>query len=74
VSQSWEGPYTSAFVEWKNVHGVKVNFQVFNLNDGHVRLYRTVYPGRRNSTPVAFYELRHQRVGPIFTLSLSGTF
>jgi len=74
VNQNWEGPYTSAFVEWKNIHGVKVNFQIFNLNDGHVRFYRTVYAGRRNTTPVAFYERQHQRVGPIFTLTVSGTF
>lgn len=74
VNQNWEGPYASAFVEWKNLHGVKVNFQVFNLNDGHVRFYRTIYSGRRNGAPVARYEVQHQRVGPIFTLTLSGSF
>jgi outer membrane receptor for ferrienterochelin and colicins len=74
TNQNWEGPYSSVFVEWKNIHGVKVNFQVFNLNDGHVRFYRTVYAGRRNSTPIALYELQHQRVGPILSLTLSGSF
>nr|WP_299856371.1 TonB-dependent receptor plug domain-containing protein [Sphingomonas bacterium] len=74
VNQNWEGPYASVFVELKNIHGVKVNFQVFNINDGHVRFYRTVYTGRRNATPISFYELQHQRVGPIFTLTLSGSF
>ena len=73
VNQNWEGPYTSAFVEWKNIHGVKVNFQVFNLNDGRVHFYRTVYSGRRTGAPIAFYEREHQRVGQIFTLTLSGT-
>jgi outer membrane receptor for ferrienterochelin and colicins len=74
VNQNWEGPYASVFVELKNVHGVKVNFQVFNINDGHVRFYRTVYTGRRNVTPISFYEVQHQRVGPLFTLTLSGSF
>jgi len=74
VNQNWEGPYASLFVELKNVHGVKVNAQVFNINNGHVRFYRTVYTGRRNVAPIAFYELQHQRVGPLFTLTLSGSF
>lgn len=74
VNQQWEGPYVSAFVEVKNVRGMKVNFQVFNLNDGHVRYWRDVYSGRRNVAPLAFLERQHQRVGPIFTLTISGTF
>ncbi len=74
VNQQWEGPYASAFVELKNVRGMKVNFEVFNLNDGHVRYWRDVYSGRRNSAPLAFLERQHQRVGPIFTLTISGKF
>ncbi|MEO5868207.1 MAG: TonB-dependent receptor [Sphingomonas sp.] len=74
VNQGWEGPYTSAFVEFKNVAGLKVNFEVFNLNNGHVRYNRTVYTGRRNDTPIAFIERQHQFVGPIFTLKVSGSF
>lgn len=74
VNQQWEGPYASAFVEFKNVRGMKVNFEVFNLNDGHVRYRRDVYSGRRNAAPLAFLERQHQRVGPIFTLTISGKF
>jgi hypothetical protein len=74
VNQQWEGPYVSAFAEFKNVRGMKVNFEVFNLNDGHVRYWRDVYSGRRNVAPLAFLERQHQRVGPIFTLTISGTF
>ncbi|MEO5492412.1 MAG: hypothetical protein ABIR08_00120 [Sphingomonas sp.] len=47
---------------------------MFNLNNGHVRFYRTVYAGRRNVTPVSFFERQHQRVGPIFTLTVKGSF
>ena len=74
INQSWEGPYTSLFLELKEVRGLKVNFQVFNLNDGHVRNYRTVYAGRRSGAAVRFYERQHQMVGPIFTLTVKGTF
>ena len=74
VNQQWEGPYASVFVEFKNVHGMKVNFQVFNINDGHVRYWRDVYSGRRNISPLAFMEIQHQLVGPIFTLTVSRRF
>ena len=74
VNQNWEGPYASLFVELKDVHGVKVNFQVFNINNGRVRFYRTVYTGYRNTAPIAFLERQHQFVGPLFTLTLSGSF
>jgi hypothetical protein len=74
VNQNWEGPYVSAFVEFKNVRGLKVDFEVFNLNDGHVRFWRDVYTGRRNVAPLSFLERQHQMVGPIFTLTVSGKF
>jgi hypothetical protein len=74
VNQEWEGPYASVFVEFKNVHGMKVNFEIFNINDGHYRYRRDVYVGRRDSTPLFFLERQHQTVGPIFTLTLSGRF
>ena len=74
INQQWEGPYASVFVEFKNVHGMKVNFQIFNVNDGHVRYWRDVYSGRRNIAPLSFMERQHQMVGPIFTLTLSRRF
>ena len=74
VNQEWEGPYASVFVEFKNVHGMKVNFEIFNINDGHVRYRRDVYAGRRDIAPLTFRERLHQMVGPIFTLTLSGRF
>jgi hypothetical protein len=74
VNQQWEGPYASVFVEFKNVRGVKVNFEIFNINDGHVRYRRDVYAGRRNSSSLVFRERQHQMVGPIFLLTVSGMF
>ena len=68
------GPYSSAFVELKDVAGLKVNFGVFNLNDGRVIYDRDVYSGRRNGAGIAFFERQKQKVGPIFTLTVSGGF
>ncbi len=46
VGLDHEGPvYTFAFVENKSVFGMTVNFQVFNLTNGHVFFKRTVYSG-----------------------------
>ena len=74
VNQQWEGPYVSAFVEFKNVRGLKINFEIFNLNDGHVRYWRDVYTGRRNTAALSFLERQHQMVGPLFTLTVTGKF
>lgn len=74
VNRSWEGPYASVFVEAKNVHGLKLRGEVFNINNGRVRYYRTVYDGRRTNALVSFFERQHQLVGPIFTFRISGTF
>lgn len=74
VNQSWEGPYSSVFVELKNFHGLKIHGEVFNLNNGRVRYYRDVYTGRRTLAPLSFLERQHQLVGPLFSLSISGTF
>lgn len=74
INQQWEGPYASVFVEFKKVRGMKINFEIFNINDGHVRYRRDVYSGRRNTAPLIFLERQDQRVGPIFTLTVSGKF
>ncbi len=74
VNQEWEGPYVSAFLEFKNVRGLNVNFKIFNLNDGRYRYWRDVYTGRRNATPLSVLERQNQMVGPIFTLTVTGKF
>jgi hypothetical protein len=33
-----------------------------------------VYDGRRNRTPISFVETRNRLIGPIFSLSVRGTF
>jgi hypothetical protein len=62
------------FIEHKNIAGLKVRLDAFNLNDGRSYFDRVVYVGRRDSTPVSFQEHARQRVEPIFTLSVRGTF
>jgi len=74
VNRSWEGPYGAVFVEHKSILGLKARLDVFNVADGRNIFDRYVYTGRRNSTPLSFQEHTHQVIGPLFTLSLRGTF
>lgn len=75
VSKDYEGPaYTFAFIEHKDVFGMIVNFQVFNLSDGRAIFHRTVYADRRNNSPVLFIENRNLSVQPIIRLQVTGTF
>jgi len=75
VSKEYEGPiYTWAFIENKDVFGLTVNFNVFNLTDGRAIFDRAVYSGYRDIFPLIYREHRNLSVQPIFQLRISGTF
>jgi hypothetical protein len=66
-----------AFVEHKNVMGLTVRASVFNMFGGRHGLHtvrRVVYSGFRDRAPIAFYEKHDDLVGPLFNLSVKGTF
>ena len=73
VCHDYEGPiYTWAFLEHKDVFGMTVNLQVFNMTNGRGMYHRTVYAGLRDSSPVLFIEERDLSVQPIFRLQITG--
>jgi hypothetical protein len=75
VGRQFEGPvWAGAFVENKDVYGLTVRAGVGNLLNARSRWNRTVYTGRRNSAPIDFTETRNRLIGPIFSLSVKGTF
>ncbi|MBO9669181.1 MAG: hypothetical protein J7485_01550 [Sphingobium sp.] len=74
VNRNWEGPYFGLFIEHKNLAGMKVTFDAFNITDARNHFDRVVYTGRRNTAPVAFTEFQNQRVSQIFTLTVTGNF
>jgi hypothetical protein len=75
IYSSLDLPWLSGFyVEDKNVFGLTVRFTVDNVPEGWHLFNRTVYAGFRDRSPVAFIEKHHDLVGPLFTLSVKGTF
>ncbi|HEY1124776.1 MAG TPA: TonB-dependent receptor [Sphingobium sp.] len=74
VNRNWEGPYFGLFIEHKNLAGMKVTLDAFNITDARNHFDRVVYTGRRNSAPIAFTEFQNQRVSQIFTLTVTGNF
>ena len=74
INQGWEGPYLSMFIADKNLAGFDVSLGIFNLNYESFHWRRQVFEGRRNTTPVSFYERQEGEVEPIFTLAIKGTF
>ena len=69
-----EGPvFLSAYAENKDVLGLTVRATVGNLLDASSILDRVNYVGRRNG-PVSFVEERRRKIGPIFSLAVSGSF
>lgn len=75
IVRGWEGPiFANLFVENKDVLGLTVRATAGNVLDARSRLERVVFAGRRNAAPVAFSERRDRLIGPIFSLSVRGTF
>jgi hypothetical protein len=74
IDRNWEGPYAAVFIENKSIKGLDLRLDVFNVNDGRSMFDRLVYAGRRNNTLLSSQEHTRQIVGPIFTLSVRGTF
>lgn len=74
VSLAYEGPvFINAYLEHKSLFGLTVRGAVTNLLGGDQVLDRVVYE-RRRTGPLAFIEKRRRSIGPIFSMSVSGTF
>jgi outer membrane receptor for ferrienterochelin and colicins len=62
------------YVEDKNVMGLTVRAEADNILNGRHWFYRTVYAGFRDRAPISSIERHDDLVGPIFKLSVKGTF
>jgi hypothetical protein len=68
-------PWLAGFyVEDKDVLGMTVRFTVDNVFNGRHFVDRTVFDGFRDHAPILFIEKHNQLVGPLFSLSVKGTF
>ena len=75
VYSSQDLPWIAGFyVEDKNVMGLTVRASVDNIFNGRHTFNRVVYAGYRDRTPVSFFEDHDDLVGPLFKLSVKGTF
>ena len=75
VFRSLDLPYVlGVYVEHKDVLGMTVRASVDNIIESKHRVWRTVYSGFRDRAPIAFIQRNNQLVGPIFSLSIKGTF
>jgi hypothetical protein len=75
TGRDYEGPiYTFAFIEHKDVFGMTVNFNMFNLTAGQGFFDRTVYTGLRDRSPVSFVERRRLDISTIYRLTVRGSF
>jgi hypothetical protein len=75
IDQTLDIPWMFGFfVEDKNFFGMTAKFAVDNIFNGRHLEDRTVWNGYRDRTPIAFIEHHDELVGPLFSLSLKGTF
>jgi hypothetical protein len=75
ISTNYEGPiYSFAFIENKDVFGLTVNLNVFNLTNGRVFFDRTTFGGPRDQSPILFVEKQRLPVSTIWQLRVKGNF
>ena len=75
TGRNWEGPiYTFGFIEHKDVFGLTVNFNVFNLTSGHSYNQRFIYGGLRDRSPLVFVEDTENDVSTIYRIQVKGNF
>jgi hypothetical protein len=75
VYRSWEGPvWAGVYVEHKNVFGMTVRADAGNLLNARHRWTRYVYTDWRDTAPISFIQRNNQLIGPIFSLTVKGTF
>lgn len=75
VGRQFEGPvFASLFAEHKDVFGLTVRAGIGNILNARSRWDRIVFAGRRNRAPIEFVETRNRLIGPIFSLSVRGSF
>jgi hypothetical protein len=75
VSTNYEGPiYSFAFIEHKDVFGLTVNLNVFNLTHGQIFNDRTAWNGLRDRSAVLFVERQRLDVSTIYRLQVKGNF
>ncbi|NNE56859.1 MAG: hypothetical protein HKN36_02020 [Hellea sp.] len=70
----FRGPWGSAFIEHKDIMGVKVNVSVQNLLDASNDFERVLYTDRRDIGSVDRIEYSKLEFDPFIRLSISGTF
>jgi len=75
IDQTLDIPWLVGFyIEDKDVLGTTVRFSVDNVFNGRHLEFRQVFNGFRDQAPRAFFERHDELVGPIFSLSVKGTF
>jgi hypothetical protein len=75
VSTNYEGPiYSYVFAERKNLHGLTINVQAFNMTHGRLFFDRIAYTGLRDRSPIDFIERQRLNVSQIFRIQVKGNF
>lgn len=75
IDRTLDLPWIAGFyVEDKNVFGMTARASVDNVFNGRHLEHRIVYAGWRDRAPIDFVEIHNELIGPIFSLSLKGSF
>ncbi|MEL7101700.1 MAG: hypothetical protein AAGL97_04050 [Pseudomonadota bacterium] len=74
IDDNYRSPFGSAYIENKNIRGVKVRATVFNATDFSIELDRQIFDARRDSGSLLRTESRQRNFGPYIQFDISGQF
>ena len=74
VDQNYRSPFAFAYVEHKDVFGLKVRATVQNATDFSIELDREIYSGRRDTGSLLRTESRQRSFDPYLQFDITGQF
>lgn len=74
IDQNYRSPFAFAYVEHKDVFGLKVRATVQNATDFSIELDREIYSGRRDTGRLIRTESRQRSFGPYLQFDITGQF
>lgn len=75
IFRTSDGPWSiGAYLEHKDVLGMKFRAEIQNIVSARHRLKRSVYVDWRDTTSVSFVQRNNELIGPIFSFRVQGSF
>lgn len=74
IDENYRSPYGVAYIEHKDIFGLKVRASIYNSTDFSIELDRQIFDARRDQGGLLRTESRRRSFGPFLQFDISGQF